>query len=398
MTTEFLTLTEADAIETGDRLLVVRPGTDGSPLQLRPSVLGRMGEHSFLGTFAKWATALGRGASSPARALAIGDSNVMGFGDNSGTTVLTESFARDFADLLGWLTGSILGNQRFNTNSLADYESYNATVSHSGSWTIDSSDSGVLGGRFFKLPSGASGVFTWTPDEDFDTLLFSYPVVGSNGTLVVAVDGVGKGSFSQTGSASYVTQTFTGLGAGPHTVTITGSSITGDAYIEKLEIQDRAGGTPVYCQAGWSGSKAADLATTTNAWSSLPQVAIENFDFVIYYATINDLKDGTAAYSYYASVEAFVAEASATADGVLMFGFPGQDNNNLDGLGVIVAEHLRRIARDYGWSYFDSREVLGNSNVRANALGYRYDDHHPNHSGHTALAAGLFDFLGDKLT
>lgn len=394
---DFNSLTDAVKIsKTASRILVGKGSGHPDTVPLK-----RFGQYvrdseSFVGTFAKWQTAKARGATSPARFVAVGDSNVEGHGANSGTDLFTKGFARRLADDMSFLRGSIYGSQNVSS-TLTGYEAYNTAVSHTGGWAIDSSASNIMGDKFFKLSSGGSaGAITWAPAETFDTLQVGYPTASGLGSITVTVDGSLIDTISENASSGYHVNTYSSLGHSTHTVAIGGTG-SGDVYLQKLELQDRTLGTPVYCQAGWGGSKASDHIITSQLWQSLNQLDVENFDYVLYYCTINNLNDGDSSPTYAQNVETFVKTAAATADGCLCFGFPPNANNAQDGTAVIYAENLRHIAMDYGWSYYDCRESVGHSNARANDLGYRYDDKHPNQAGHDLIGDDLYDFLGGSL-
>jgi hypothetical protein len=353
----------------------------------------------FYGTFAKWTAAKARGAGAPARALFSGDSNVAGEGatgvGGAAANGFLHGFARGFAEDMGWLTGSIYGNQ--NVGNMAAFESYNQTVSHTGGWGVGTGGADIIGGTFLTSSSGGGGYLEWTPDEEFANLKIVYPTnPGLNGALTLTIDGVLIDTFNQNVAAGIAVEDYAVTGGmGTHTVRV-GCSGSGDAYFNALEISDDIG-TPVYVQGGWSGGKAADFAKVTAAWSSLNELAALDFDYVLHYCTINDADAGTAGQDYYKGIEALVAKASETADGCLIMGYPLDDDNTLNGYYNSQATMLRNIARDYGWSFFDSRRVFGRSYLKCQALGYAYDRAHPDADGHGALQAALTEFLGSKL-
>lgn len=399
---EFNTFALSGPVSDSDHVLVVRPGTDDTPLQGEMQRLSdyfaARGDGFLLGTLAKWEAAKARSTGNPARCLFIGDSNVVGQGDNSGTTIFTKGFARYFADAMGWRTGSVWGNG--NVGNAATYHGYNSTVAFTGAnWLLNSSD-GVMGGQMFRNARTAAGTLTWTPAEAFDTLKIAYPVfTGNDPSVAIKVDGVTLETVSQSASSNLVRKTYTGLSLTTHTVEIvmSGTGSSGDGFLISMEIQDRTNRTPVYNQAGWGSAKAADFDTQTNPWSSLNHMSAEQFDFAFVYCTINDLIAGTADETYYATLQEVVNTLSATADGCLMFGYPNNNANVLGGKGVTMTKTLRNIAQDYGWSFLDSRDVLTHSNALANVRGYRYDDAHPNHTGHQALADYMSARIGPYL-
>lgn len=356
------------------------------------------GETQFYGSFDKWIAAKARGAGAPARVLFSGDSNVADQGALGATYPAGcwgLGFATQFAVTRGWQTGSIYGNQ--NVGNMAAFEGYNPTVSHTGGWQVATGGADIIGGTFLFSGSGGGGYVEWTPTEDFANLKFVYPSnPGLNGAVTVTVDGVLIDTINQnvTAGVHAVDYAITG-GLGPHTVRI-GCSGSGDAYLQALEINDDTD-TPIYVQGGWSGGKAADFAKTTTAWSALNELALLDFDYVIHYCTINDAAAGTTGATYYKAIEAYVATASATADGCLLVGFPLDNDNCINDYYNTIALMLRNIAHDYGWSFYDLRQDLGYSYLKCDANGFAQDANHPNPAGHTVIHDALDAFLGSKL-
>lgn len=399
---EFSTLGVSTGVADDDQLLVANAAGD-TPLRLPPRRLSDKMQHmtgSFLGSFDKWNTAKARSSGNPARCVILGDSNVDGHGANGGVDSFRHGFAYEFATSMGWLKGSIYGSQMVGT-VLSDYLAYNANLTASGANTkVDpSTNSGIIGGRFFQNATGAVGSFTWAPPEEFDTLLFVYPTVTANaGAVTVTIDGSLVDTVNQNIASSMVVKKYTGLGLSTHTVVI-GFPSSGSGYFSALELQDRTNRTPIYLQGGWSGAKSGDFNVSTNPWSLLNEIVNTDlaFDYGIHYCTINDLNGNTAQDAFYDNVEAVIAKLAATADGCLMFGFPADNIQERNGSGITYDWNLRNIAKDYGWSYFDSRDVFGHSYKRATALSLNYDGNHPNATGHTALATALYDFLGPSL-
>ncbi len=208
----------------------------------------------------------------------------------------------------------------------------------------------------------------------------------------VAVDA----AFNEAGTAGLGYNVYTGLGLTTHVVTF--KNLTGSGcYVVAMEPQDRTNRMPIYCQGGWGGAGAADFIGGS-AWSVIPQLIAEAFDYVGIYCTLNDTGAGAAFQTYYADIESLVKTAkTAGADGCLFVGFPGNDTGTLSGDLDTRARLLRSIAMDYGWSFFDFRSVLGHSYARATDLGFNYDSRHPNGDGHDAMSAALTSFLGPSL-
>ena len=396
--TEFSALSNGGPLLEGDKLLVARPNTDGfDPLKLDPQqVLDYIKTRNhFLGDFSKWNTAKGRGASSPARLLFLGDSIVQGHGANSGSDLFTKGFARYFANNFSWLFGSIYGNQNVTT-SMGTYEVYNPDVA-SSAWAFGASADDIIGGRFFRMGSGGTGDLTWTPPETFDTLIFVYPQLSGLGSVDVIVDGTTIDTVNENGSTACGVKTYTGLGHSTHTVVIRGTSVSGDVYVSALEMQDRTTGEPVYIQGGQAGAKATDLINNSNAYNAYNEMDVLNFDYAFVFCTVNDVNSNTTDSDYYTSIETLVDKLNETANGCLMFGFPLDAASTRSGTSVVYEEALKHIAMDHGWSFFDARDVFGHSFVNATRLSLKYDSLHPNEAGHQALAAALYAFIGPSL-
>lgn len=367
-------------------------------LDIQPAGSGSSADNNtrVVGSFAKWVAAKARGSGSPARVLFSGDSNVAGEGALGGTFpagCFVKGFAHDFAVAMGWGIGSVFGNQ--NVGNTAALASYNPTLTFTGSWGVATGGADIIGGVFLTCVSGGSGHISWTPAQNFAVLTVTYPTnPGLNGATTVKIDGTLVGTLNENTTAGVHSASYT-VTLGSHTVEIA-SSGSGDAYIHSMEINDGTA-NPVYCQGGWSGGKAADFAKTTNAWSALNQLDQQNFDYVLYYCTINDAAATTGGAAYYKAVEAFVATASATANGCLFVGFPLDNDNCVNDYYNTLATMLRNLAKDYGWSFYDLRQDLGYSFLKCNAAGYAFDANHPNATGHGVIETAIFNFLGPLL-
>jgi hypothetical protein len=350
--------------------------------------------NSFLGDLDLWQTALARGASAPAKALFVSDSTGMGTGDG-GTTLATGGWARRFATLMGWQDGSFIGDA-----SLADIgalETWNPLISHTGGWTC-SSGAQQLGGNFLATqPSGGSGHLTWAPTQAFDTLRFWYPTVsGLNTAVTVTVDGTLITTLSQSGSSAWAYYDVTGLSLTTHTVEI-GATGSGDAYIGGFEIFDTTSGDPVYIQASATGLRGTNLGETGDGYSNANAIDTMDPDLLLINLTINDLANNSARDVYWDRLEITLNKAKATASIVLCYGYPWNGYPQIDGTGNLYQGLLQNLAKQYGGSYVDFRDVLGFSNGMANNRSYRTDDYHPNAAGHAAMAQYLQDVLGASL-
>jgi hypothetical protein len=373
---------------------------DGSYMYSMPADMGQVAAR--LGSFSKWNTAKARGASSPPRVLFTGDSNVMGQGANSGTTLFAKGFARDFAEQMGWLVGSVFGSQVRATDNKANYIAYNPEVSMSGGWDVNnpSGPGDTIGGRMFKSLSTTGGSFTIASAAVFDKLRFWGPrTSGLNTSMTITVDGNLEDSFSEAGAAGLIMRDVDGLSLSTHTVAI-GCSGSGDAYVLGIEFWDTTNGMPVYIQDGYWGGKAAEFINSTSAWSKLNHYPTFAADYAFYYCTINDSNStATALQTYYGNVETYVkAMSAAGADGCLCVGFPASNDSSRNGYLDNQAEILKKIARDYNWSYLDFRKVLGgHSYNRVNDLGLAYDTHHPNQAGHDLMADFMYSLFSQVM-
>lgn len=353
----------------------------------------------FYGSFDKWAAAKARGASEPARALFLGDSNVMGQGSVAGSNngAFLTNFARRFADLQAWQTGSVFGNQ--NVGNIGTYQAYNtAATAVTGGWSVATGGADIVGGTFFTSSSGGGGHFELSPAEPFKNLRVYYPVNNSlNAAMTVTIDGTLVDTFSLHGTDGVAFKDYVISGSLTTHVVQIGCSGAGDAYFHALEINDGST-TPVFLQAGWSGAKAADLDSHGNAWSSRQETALIEPDFTFLYCTINDSDAQTSGSTYYHAMESIVRQVSAVSDGCIMVGIPANVDGTVSSYLNNLAIMLQQLAKDYGWSYYDYRQDFGHSWAKFNDTGYADPDgYHPNVTGHPFMAGKLDDFIGAKL-
>jgi hypothetical protein len=347
-------------------------------------------------TTARWQTAKARGAANPARHLMFGDSNLVGEGAGSGTFGLDGAallgMVNTFATAAGHTALGNFGDQNVytGTGSVELLGSYDTRFTLGTNWASDSAPA-TLGGAFVIGAPAAAGSLSFSPGAAFDTFELWYPTVSTGSTAAtVSVDGTVVDTLNITGANGYVKKSYT-VSLGTHTLSF-GNGATGSFRIAGV-VPYAKNGTPITMKGGWCGAKAADLMTVTNPWSPLNAAIAVAPDFVTLYCTINDIVGATALATYITNIDNIVAALSAVADGCIVIGFPTSSAGETNGLMDQYKTQLMLVARDYGWSVFDSRVVFGRSNARAQTLGYRYDANHPNLAGHGAFGPTYYSFL-----
>jgi lysophospholipase L1-like esterase len=349
-----------------------------------------------VGDFSKWTAAKARGASSPARFAILGDSNVAAEGAGSGASALNGAwplgFAQSFAGLASFYSNSFFGDQNVVTSASMSLPTYDARMTTPSGWTVDTgAGNASIGGRMITAPGGTSGKLKFTPTHNLTKFRFWYPTnAGLNTAITVSIDGSLVDTFSEAASDSLTHRDYS-VASGSHYIEI-GVGATNTGYVVGVETFNGSS-TPTFHQLGHCGMKSSDLNNTSAPWRVLSALTTLAYDYLVLYLTINDIASATALNTYYTNIQSSVAALSPTTNGCLLVCYPVNAAGSTNGYADQMAKLLRGLATDYNWSYYDLRSALGHSNTKVNALGWRWDDFHPNGSGHSEIASVLFGFL-----
>lgn len=352
------------------------------------------------GLMLNYKAALLRGASDPARCLIFGDSNITGgAAGTGGPQLLTDAarlnWAKRFAALMGWQRSGFLGEQGALDTPGATVNAYDPRLVLGGNWTTSYPFVG-LGGSWFRS-SGVGGTLTFTPETAFDRFTVRYPIDPSGTTaLQVRVDGALVATINQQSAAGYASTTVNTT-LGTHVLTFSNAAAGTEAYLHGVQVTNSASSAPIFIPGGNSGK---DLTTHVNAdfgFSPRPILQHINPDFVLVASTINDLARLIPVADYSARLELIIT-AAPNASWAFMNCYPHAGVWQTDGSNERYADTLRALATDMGGLYIDARQVLGSTNARAAAKGFRYDDAHPNPAGHVALAQYCYDVLNPVMS
>jgi len=353
---------------------------------------------NFYGSFTRWKVAKARGAANPARILVLGDSNVTnaGGGDSGSfllVNALTSSWAQQLARLAGYKVDSFYGEGNCGANVVTPAQ-YDPRIVLGTGWTYFTSPT-ILGGRMvYTATHPNTNLLTFTPVGAFDSFDCILPIV--TGTIGVWVDGTQVATVNTAaltpivGGIGKVTYTVT---RGTHTIGFSNPDITNFTYVSGVQCHDSTNAAPELIQASWFGAVAANFTANANAWEQLNGVQAVKADYSIVPIIENDSSSGTALATYQAAMETTIANLAATSDGCICASFASNNAASLNGDFDTRAQMLKNLARSYGWSYFDMRDVYGYSWAKATTNGYVYDTSHPNRAGYTAMVTKLYAFL-----
>ena len=369
-------------------------GGGGSVSASDPTILGSLNASATWApppglVFSKWGAAKARSSANPARFMLNGDSNTVGEGSGSGAIGLDGARAlgmmRQFCTTARFLDAGMFGEQNVSTGAEAPAV-YDPRIALGTGWVVDTAP-GTFGGRFLTAPGGSAGSLTFSPGVTCTSIDFWYPQAASaNTAIVVMIDGLQVDTFNQAGASAYLKRSYT-VTPGVHNISVSGGA-TGTLFVSGFVVYN--GGSAVGLHGGWCAGKTADMGGVSNPWSNQNAAVALQPDFVMYYCTINDSKVPTALATVYSQVEAYVSALSPIADGVLVTGYPSSTAGTTSGVLDQYANALRRIANDYGWAYYDARAVLKSSNTGALNAGLRYDNDHPNLTGHQLYANSIY--------
>lgn len=355
--------------------------------------------NSIVGSFTRWQAAKARGAANPARFMVLADSNGTGAGaGDSGAELLvnasTNSWPRQFARLAGFRDDGFYGDGNVPSAGAVTAAQYDPRIGFGAGWA-DFNQTTILGGRMlYSLNGSNNALLTFTPINPFDSFKITYPTLPSGTTLNrVFVDGTQVGSYNEGTGASGIGHFSFNVARGTHTIGIDNSAVTTSGYVSAIQTYDSTSAAPILIHATWYGAIASNFLTAANGWESLFGIQDVAADYTILPIITNDSSAGTALATYQAAMETLVSTLAATSDGCICVSFASNNAPSLNGDFDARAQMLRNLARSYGWSFFDMRDVYGYSWAKATANGFVYDTSHPNRAGYTAMTAKLYAFL-----
>lgn len=355
------------------------------------------GGGGFTGPLAKWKTALAaqQAGTRNAKILVIGDSTVAGAGANGTGGVSNAravSWPTVFADALntGGITASwqsIFGKARTDAGSVV-YSAYDTRVSLGTGWDTTTSFL-TLGEKPFGSGTANTGTkLSFTPTIPVDTFEFTY-ITSTNGSQFSYDVNDGTATNVNATAASSIVKVTVNTTLGTNTINFKRLAGGTDAVriASVVGYNSAAKEVSVY-NAGWIGALAADFASSTNAYSPIPAIAVHQPDLTIICLTANDAYANTNMTTYKASIQTIIDAAKVYGDVLLCIGAQqqttGPSQAQQDPFNTAMADltTLNNLA-----GVVDFRTPLGANWAAANSAGFMRDGAHPNASGYAVMGA-----------
>jgi lysophospholipase L1-like esterase len=290
--------------------------------------------------------------------------NINGSGGNSGVT-----FATDFQNF--YKTG------------------FNLT----GGW-VGLSSSTTAGGCLFTNTTDTTGVMTYTPQIPVDRFEIADLQVSTGGIIAYSIDGGTEVQLNQANATSSFRRTVINCGSvGTHTLSI--RRISGNAFVAGVRSWNSTVPAVDIINLGRCSSQTSDWMVNSNPWSPLPSFA--NYcltaDIVIIDHTINDELNNQTVANYKANLLTLINTAKAGgAMVILMTGNPSNVATITDAVQQTFRQAMKDVAIANNVPMIDQWDKYGTW-VALNALGWMYNNNHPNKLGYADLGSFMANML-----
>lgn len=337
-----------------------------------------------------------------ARIMCIGDSTTMGYGSNGATTVNNDRANSYPTQLAAIMTarGSKASWQNFIGNGNAPTPSaYDNRLTLGASW---GNSLVMTSGGFTHRTSGTSPTpLTFTPTESWDTAeiyIFKGESITTNG-VTVAIDGVTKGtinSFWDNSSPGMANANYFSTNtAGMHVLGLTGFHPSGAVHVLGGITYNSAVKEISVLNAGWGGTKAAEVGSGTNANFTLQIIKEYNPDLVILNLGINDAASTSPVLTtslFQTQMQAIIDAARASGADVLLV-VPNDCDPATWGTRLqTLSSGIIDLATRTSLRVVDLRNTLG-TYAQAVSAGYMRDVAHPNGTGYGKIATAIADMI-----
>ncbi len=330
-----------------------------------------------------------------ARAGVFGDSTSAGYGAVGATPVRAETPAVYLKTALAAIqnapvvASNFIADQSFSaTNGVSVFTFDNRLSQPDGASYASENATKTVAGSVIRN-SGNTGRMGFLPEIPVDTFDVYYPVNPGLSNFSLARTGATTINVSPAGTTATAKVTLNSPldGTNPLYFSGTGSYLIGaDAYNSAVKSIRVLG-------LGWAGGKMSDWIANTNGFDPLPALNALGLDLVVIRPGINDYVNGTAVATFKTQLGILVDSAIAAGTNVVLATFyPSKTNQAPQATQDTFAQAIRDVAAARGLKVRDTYAAWGTW-VAANALGYMFDDLHPNKVGYQAEATALAAFI-----
>lgn len=355
--------------------------------------------------FATWRTAVARvqGGSGRGKILCIGDSTTWGEGGGLSDAANNRKsaklycwptvFAAQLASLGIPANSENLFGSGSNTGvvSIGDLQNYyKPGFNPANAWGI--SGSTTAGGGLF-LDSADTNLLTYQPAINVDTFKLFDITTPTAGGINYNIDGGSNTLLSQSPANAFRTTQIAAGSPGTHTLNVARAS--GNGFLAGVQAWNSAVPQFDVLNIGRGSAVAADVALTTNPWSSLSAITAlaASADLILIDLTINDAAANTAVAAYKASIQAIINVAVASGATVMLVTGnptdPATDN-------AVIQQNFRQYYKDLAVLNnlpMVDQWVLYTSWAAMNARSFTFNARHPNMAGYADFGA----FMGNTL-
>lgn len=356
-------------------------------------------------SLARWRKALAnvRTGQGRAKVACVGDSTTTGWGAGTSTNGLAGARAKSFPTYLASVlagmglptnTNSIWGTANLDngqTIGVLLYGDYDTRVVYPSTFTSPSASPLVdsLGGRLFRCASPNTSSLVFTPTGSIDTVNVHYVKNSGNGTFTINFDGGATAATVDSNAAGALAAQNLTIAAGAHDVRVQ-RSVGGTVFVVGIEAYLSTAPAIDIWNMGAPGWKAGDWAYSVNAWSPANAIQYANPDLTFINLGINDWKDTPTDIATYTTNMQTVITAAKSGGGscILVVPFPSQTTRASVAQQASFVQAIYSLASANGCGVVDMTSRFASWDA-ANALGFAYNDLHPNSYGYADMAAAF---------
>jgi lysophospholipase L1-like esterase len=339
-----------------------------------------------------WRKALARvrAGAGQAKILCVGDSTTFGMGAGTGAQgtigARTKSWPVKLAEILNAAgipahAGSICGNGALTD---ADFVAYDPRLTLGAGWAQSTVTS--LATRTW-LNTTSVNPLNFTPARAFDTIEVYYLQNAGYGTFTVGVDGGAAAATINAAGAQALMKATVTVPKGTHTINIARNGTGAGVHIAHINTFDSTAPAVSVINAGWSGAATSSWDSVTSPWSPGNAIGVIAPDLTILNLGINNWRAAPPVDvpTFKTQLANTLLRAKATGDVILLGPPPSEIGAALPENQAAYLLAIYEIALANNVPVIDITQRFG-SHEDANALGFYFDQLHPNGLGYADIA------------
>jgi hypothetical protein len=342
---------------------------------------------------AKWQAALAKVEAGTARAkvLFMGDSTDAGTGAGAaGVALRSLSVPTKVAAMLRAAGVPAQVNSFWGSNQLQLTAGYDPRLVRGTGWFTSGVGGYSLGGPSWQCASPNTGTLAFTVADNTDSADIYSLQSASSGTFTVNVDGGSTlATIDENGATALIKTTVTFTRGTSHTLNIQRST-GGTVYMDAVAMFDSTIPAVEIYNAGWAGGLTADIANTTNAYSSGNAISVVAPDLTFINCLINSwtASGGVPQESIavaMANIQIVITKALVSGSVVLVGPIPSSTSKNTVANQQAYVAALYDLAITNGVAFIDRTRSFIDF-ATADARGLMADTVHGNSPGYSLCA------------